>query len=206
MTTFFTSDQHFGHEKIIEYCRRPYRDVQAMNLGMITSWNSVVHKTKDTVWHLGDFTLGDMEDFYNVINMLNGRINIVPGGHDWRWMKEWQNVPPGWKIPGTANAYLYPPLHSLELKRKGERPLPIVLCHYPMASWDRSHYGSLQLYGHVHNTIKDKSRAISSIDVQLPPGQKAGVRINVCVDVWDFYPVPLDILLDIAGISGTLRT
>ena len=28
---YFTSDQHFYHEKIIRHCSRPFRDAQEMN-------------------------------------------------------------------------------------------------------------------------------------------------------------------------------
>lgn len=205
MNTWFTSDQHFGHDKIRIYCKRPFESVAAMDLQMVQNWNDVV-AIQDTVWHIGDFTLGNYETFIFYINSLIGRINIVPGGHDYKWMGDWASVmtPEGWRIPGTVNAYLYPPLHSLQIKRKGERPLPLVMCHYPMMSWDRSHYGSLHLHGHVHNTWK-KTCSLSE-DTQLPPGEKKGCRINMSADVWDFHPVNLDDLLDIAGISGTLRT
>lgn len=205
MSTWFTSDHHFGHDNIRIYCDRPFQTVADMDLQMILNWNDVVD-IKDTVWHIGDFTLGDYETFIGYANRLLGRINIIPGSHDYKWMRDWASVmtPDGWRIPGTVNAYLYPPLHSLRIKRKGERPLPLVMCHYPMASWDRSHYGSMHLHGHVHNTWK--RTASLSKDTQIPPGETKGVRINMSVDVWDFYPVNFDHLLDIAGISGTLRT
>jgi len=28
---FLTADTHFGHEKIVEYCARPFKDVSEMN-------------------------------------------------------------------------------------------------------------------------------------------------------------------------------
>ena len=54
MNTFFTSDQHYGHAMILEYCNRPFADVQTMNETLVDNHNAVVGK-KDTVYHLGDF-------------------------------------------------------------------------------------------------------------------------------------------------------
>ncbi|MGD1011378.1 MAG: hypothetical protein ABR925_02410 [Acidimicrobiales bacterium] len=42
MTKFLSSDIHFGHVNIIEYCGRPYNSVAAMNGDIINRWNSVV--------------------------------------------------------------------------------------------------------------------------------------------------------------------
>jgi calcineurin-like phosphoesterase family protein len=205
MNVWFTSDQHFGHENIIEYCARPFKDAIEMDKAMIRRWNEVVDQD-DIVWHLGDFTLKNTGPFLEYINELNGQIRIIPGGHDWRWLGPWAEMlsTGGWRIPGTKNTYLFPPLHSLIIDRPGPHDLPLVLCHYPMASWDRSHYGSIHLHGHVHNTWEFITGP--SEDTLLPPNQKKGLRINMSVDIWNFYPVSFSHILDIAGISGTLRT
>lgn len=57
MSIFLTSDTHFGHDKIIEYCKRPFATSEEMNEAMITRWNAVV-KSGDDVYHLGDFGCG----------------------------------------------------------------------------------------------------------------------------------------------------
>ena len=53
-TVYFISDTHFYHQRIIDYCHRPYLDVDEMNNDIIKKWNSVIKKN-DIVWHLGDF-------------------------------------------------------------------------------------------------------------------------------------------------------
>jgi len=111
---------------------------------------------------------------------LNGTIMFIPGGHD-KWVKK----TPDWADIRTATSVVefLPPLYSLELKDErlmsGGRYLPIVLCHYAMRRWDRSHYGSICLHGHSHN--------------KLP---RLGRSMDVGVDCWDFYPVSLDRVID----------
>ena len=56
METFFTSDHHFGHRRIIDYCGRPYAHVDEMDEALIANWNARVGHS-DVVYHLGDFTL-----------------------------------------------------------------------------------------------------------------------------------------------------
>jgi calcineurin-like phosphoesterase family protein len=212
MNTWFTSDHHFDHDKIILYCKRPFKNGTEQNEEMIERWNEIVCP-EDTVYHLGDFTLGGKNTFLKFARRLNGDIRFIPGGHDYQWLVKGFGYDP---IDGltlvshdlTAErgqmTLILPPMFSLPIQCKGEKDLPLVMNHYPMMSWDRSHYGSPHLHGHVHNSWKN--RHSDSGDTQLPPGQKKGVRINVSVDVWDFYPVGIHQILDIAGIDGILRT
>ena len=39
---FFTSDTHFNHTNILQYCNRPFKTVDQMNETIITNWNNVV--------------------------------------------------------------------------------------------------------------------------------------------------------------------
>jgi calcineurin-like phosphoesterase family protein len=78
--TFFTSDLHFSHKKVIEYCKRPFKDVEEMNEAIIKEWNKTVKK-QDTVWILGDFSLNPNAAF-RVVKRLNGKKFLVAGNHD----------------------------------------------------------------------------------------------------------------------------
>ena len=49
MNIFFTADTHFNHANIIEYCSRPFKDVNHMNWAMIENWNSVVGKDTQAI-------------------------------------------------------------------------------------------------------------------------------------------------------------
>jgi calcineurin-like phosphoesterase family protein len=181
---WFTADSHFSHVNILKYCDRPFRDVAEMDRAMVERWNAVV-RPDDTVYHLGDFTLGGWYDITRpLLDELNGHIKIVPGGHDWRWLPD-----------ADGRLEVLPPLMTLEFDVGEKYPLVVVLCHYPMLSWDRSHYGSIHLHGHSHGTIPDSR----SSDVKMPPGQRRGFRLDVGVDCHHFSPVNLAEILEMAN-------
>lgn len=81
MKEWFTSDDHFGHAKVIEYCNRPFKDVEEMNRVMAERWNARV-APEDTVYHLGDFAMGPAADLDGYRSKLNGRIILIKGNHD----------------------------------------------------------------------------------------------------------------------------
>lgn len=151
---FFTSDHHFGHANVIQYTRRPYSHITEMDDDLIRRWNERVG-AKDMVYHLGDFTLGNPEQAQRYFSQLNGNIQVLwnPWHHDKRWLPvktgETRYIS---KTKHKVN--VVSPIVVLELKqyRMGGYPQILVLCHYPMAKWDRSHYGSWHLHGHSHGT------------------------------------------------------
>lgn len=83
---FVTSDQHFDHDNIIRFQRRPFSDAGAMNKKMRELWNDVV-EPGDTVLFLGDLTKPprvpasiDWTDEW--LGQLNGLKVLVQGNHD----------------------------------------------------------------------------------------------------------------------------
>lgn len=150
MNTWFTADSHFGHENIIRYCNRPFANASEMDAELIQGWNARVGPD-DTVYHLGDFTLNEIGFCASILRRLNGKIKILPGSHDWRWLEGFSET-----IIYSASGHVVEvtsPLLSLEFDHDGKYPLVIVLCHYALRVWDRSHYGSWHLYGHSHGNL-----------------------------------------------------
>ncbi|PJI56035.1 metallophosphoesterase [Methylobacterium radiotolerans] len=158
MTVWFTSDHHFGHANIIPLCRRPFSDAAEMDETMIERWNAVVG-TQDEVWHLGDFAHRcGPNRVAEIFGRLRGRaIHLVRGNHDRRYTLA---------LPWTSIQ------HYAELVVDHRM---LVLFHYSLRVWNRSHFGSLSLYGHSHGTL---------------PGTAASCDVGV--DVWDFRPASLD--------------
>lgn len=149
---FVASDHHFGHENIIRFCHRPFGDVQEMDDIMIREWNEVV-EPNDTVIYLADFCLGDRESANYYLRQLNGHIKILCNWwhHDRQWLPSHR----------CENIYLKSRYHRVEWLEplvvlevpglgKNDYPLAITLCHYPLAVWDRKHFGAWHLHGHSH--------------------------------------------------------
>lgn len=168
MTTWFTADTHFKHHNIIEYCNRPFKDVDTHDITLIQNWNEKVQKD-DTIYHLGDFAFGSANGWMEIISQLNGNINLIKGNHDHRDKLKKLKA-----IPGKKMSFIG---HYHELKIKDEEmdvTQIIVLCHYPIESWNKRHHSSWHLHGHCHGTI-------------LSPDHQS--RLDVGVDCCNFRPI-----------------
>lgn len=129
---FFTSDTHFGHENIINYCNRPFTDVQQMDSYLINAWNSVVHK-EDIVYILGDFSFRTNVESSSICKKLNGTKYLVKGNHD-----ESSNY--AYRKMGFEDVYDHPIVLDTFLVLS-HQPLPFIIGG-PMVN----------IYGHVHNS------------------------------------------------------
>jgi len=129
---WFTADEHYFHENIIKYCNRPFHSIHYMNADLVKYHNEVVGE-EDIVFHLGDFSFGDKEKTQSIIDLLNGKYHhFVKGSHD------------NWLNDDIENIF--------EVNIDGHH---IVLCHYAMRVWPRSHYNSWHLFGHSHGRLRE---------------------------------------------------
>lgn len=76
---WITADTHFGHENIIKYCGRPFKNVKEMDDTMIANWNTLV-KPEDTIFHLGDLVFKNSNR--NLREILHGTLIHIQGNHD----------------------------------------------------------------------------------------------------------------------------
>jgi calcineurin-like phosphoesterase family protein len=160
MNTWFTSDTHFGHANIIVYCKRPFKDVEEMDAELIRRWNARV-QPGDTVYHLGDFALakgGKKIPAY--LERLNGQIHLITGNHD----PKQPNA-----LKGFADVKAYKEI------KVGEQD--VILCHYAFRVWNKRHYGSWNLHGHSHGTLKR--------DFKMK-------QLDVGVDCWNYAPISFE--------------
>lgn len=164
----FTSDTHFGHFNVLAYSKRPFASIEEHDEALIQNWNSVVAPT-DTIYHLGDFSLGSREHATKVLQRLNGCKILILGNHD-RSAKAMVEM--GFqeahrslltKIDGKTVYMAHIPLHKDWYLSKRYNPK-----HTP----EPPKYYDFWLCGHVH----EKWRSIGKI-------------INVGVDVFDYRPV-----------------
>lgn len=80
-SVWFTADHHFGHERIIELCHRPFDSVAQMNRELIDQHNRLVEE-QDIVWIMGDLCMGPIEESLKLIKELNGAKYLIAGNHD----------------------------------------------------------------------------------------------------------------------------
>ncbi|MBX7132541.1 MAG: metallophosphoesterase [Fimbriimonadaceae bacterium] len=153
MAIFFTADTHLGHANIIKHCRRPFPSVEAMDAAIIERINARVGPD-DWLYHLGDFSFrgGDPAVYRARIRCRN--MVLILGNHDPCF------------ADGTARpefASLFKAVHNLlkvTVQIDGRSQI-VVLCHYAMRVWDRSHHGTWHLYGHSHGSLPDNPHALS---------------------------------------------
>jgi len=159
MSIFFTADTHFGHDSIRHHCFRPFDSTHEMNVAMTRNWNSIV-SGKDEVYILGDFA---WKNHTRYLQALNGHKILIIGSHDHMKqlsLKDFSDVVGSNHRPGI-----------LEKKIDDQY---VVMSHYAMESWPRSHYNSWHLHGHSHGRLRSNPHYL---------------RLDVGVDNWSFYPV-----------------
>ena len=163
MAHWYTADTHFGHEKVIALCNRPFRDVGHMDAALIENmWKFV--QPDDDLWIVGDFAHGpkakDAAYLEGLFGQLPGaRKHLVVGNHD---LKPTQALP-------------WDSVSDIAQVKDGRDGLTHTLCHFPMITWNGARKGSLHLFGHVHDRWKGTRNAV-----------------NVGVDQWDYAPVHFD--------------
>lgn len=138
---FFTSDLHLGHANIIKYCDRPFSSVEEMDEALIRNWNDKITDSDD-VYILGDFA------FHGGVakaGRLKGRKHLVIGNHDLRWLKAYREAGVFEWMKDYHELKLKPPVVQ-------ERQM-IVMFHYSMRVWNKSHHGSWHLFGHSHGNL-----------------------------------------------------
>jgi len=143
---WFTSDTHFMHENIIQYCGRPFKDAEFMDEFLIGQWNMLI-KPQDKVYHLGDVACGfggDDRKLGNLLRRLNGHKRLNPGNHD--NLKSVALQTHFEKIEYWSGQGQWPFFtHHVPLNRKSFRGKDVVA----------------QVHGHTHNNFMEESYYIN---------------------------------------------
>lgn len=149
MTVWFTSDLHFHHKNIIQFCpkyRSQFNNVEEMNKGLIKQWNETVKKD-DIVYNLGDFSFSrNINEIIAMLKALNGEHHLILGNHDQLITKHRDMLLNTKKRDG--HPLLSSIQHYLEITLNKQE---YILFHYPISEWNKAHHGSIHLYGHIHD-------------------------------------------------------
>lgn len=148
---YYTADPHFFHERILEFCDRPFTSISEMNGRILAHYQASVGPDDD-LWIVGDVAMvrSDIADQLSaMLQSIPGRKHLVIGNHD----KPWIRALPVWES-----------VHDMvEVIDDGTR---LTLCHYPMITWPGARRGALQLFGHVHQNWRGSRNAVNvGVDV-----------------------------------------
>lgn len=171
---FFTSDTHFGHDKILKFTepsgallRPEFTSTAEMDETIVQNWNSVVGP-EDIVYHLGDVTMRAVN--LPIVARLNGTKILILGNHD----------------KGTFTEYFahfsnVKALHNLS--NEG-----LMLSHIPIHP-DSIKQGFINVHGHIHRKVVAEDTQM----VEMLPGVVQHSRyFNVCVEQHNYTPVHMD--------------
>ncbi len=149
---FCTSDPHFGHENIIEYCERPFANTDEMTRALIQNINNTV-SWEDIIIFGGD--IGFLPDrlINNILYQINGYKILVYGNHDM-----------------TRTGQLY----DLDFDEKhlmltvDYHNMTALVTHYPITELPAGLYN---IHGHIHNrpVQDDYHRCISVEQINYTP-------------------------------------
>lgn len=148
--TWWSSDHHYYHTNICQHTdRKTVVRQEDHDQWLIDLHNSIVSKS-DVFWHLGDFAFNKrrVEQFTNITSKLNGNKKFLRGNHDDKDILkksgfEWYDLKGSQLSDGTH----------------------IVMCHYPLAIWDKHHRGSFMLHGHSHGGYQPEFGKILDVGI-----------------------------------------
>jgi len=163
--TFITSDEHYGHLRIISLAKRPFTTLEQMRDCIIENHNKKVPKDGFTI-HVGDMfwsSIG-LDGAFTILEALNGIHGFLFGNHDEliassRVLQEQFEFVIGSNMAG-GSAIIF-----LSQKK------PLTLNHFSQRTWHKSHVGGLHVFGHSHNSLKT-----------------LGKSFDIGVDGNNFYP------------------
>ncbi len=177
---FITSDEHFGHQRIIELANRPFESVTQMNREIIDRFNSkvpnnkniITHHAGDLFWHT--MTVGEAAE---ILAKLHGSHGFSYGNHD--------ELIENSRLLRDMFVYVIGENKAGGAKIIHHNKRSLTIDHFARRVWQSSHKGHWHVYGHSHSAL---------------PGQ--GKSFDIGVDGHDYFPWSLE---EIEAKMDTLR-
>lgn len=149
---FITSDEHIGHERIIELANRPFTSLEEMKETIIERHNKVVPNSRNFLTiHVGDWLWHNLtlDEGVAYINRLHGRHAFTFGNHD-EFVEKYKSVLacPGGLLNFVKGENKVGGGHLLHHNKR-----KLTLDHFARRVWEGSHKGHWHVYGHSHNAL-----------------------------------------------------
>jgi calcineurin-like phosphoesterase family protein len=138
---YFSSDWHLSHANILKYDKRPFKNIGEMNGVILGEFCKTVGKG-DTFYFLGDFCFNkELTKLYlQTLEATGADLFFIKGNHDHS-----DTI----KLYEKFGTYLGEQYSKIIINGT-----QVVLNHFAMRIWDRSHHGSYHLYGHCHDKLE----------------------------------------------------
>ncbi len=162
---YVTSDLHLGHKRIITetFSGRPWDTIEEHDKAIVDNIMKPL-KRGDELFVLGDLSWSK-DGYWRFFNSIPKKVTVhwVLGNHDLKPYKQWKHL-----VTSVC-----------ELKHIRIQKNTVALCHYPMITWNKSHYDSWMLYGHHH---------INGIGIEELDKLTSGKMLNVNIEMHDYKP------------------
>ena len=113
-----------------------------MEREIISRWNRKVNDDDD-IYILGDVFYHYKNDKAQFLQKLNGKLHLIVGNHDYEMLNN-----------ETALAR-FESVHNL--KRIIDDGRMVVVCHFPIASWNMKDHRAYHVFGHIHSKINEET-------------------------------------------------
>lgn len=176
---WFTADLHLGCKKLVQYSRTQFATVDEHDDHVLDGINHWVQPS-DILVIAGDFCREKPGRYRPRIKCKH--IHFILGNHD----KET-------KIRAVFGGNVW---HSRMMKTTDRPRQKVWVSHYPPCFWPESHYGSMALYGHIH----DNAVMEDMMDVGMPGRKSMDIGVDAAYRLFGEYrPFSEEDMLSIIG-------
>jgi calcineurin-like phosphoesterase family protein len=167
---YFTSDTHYHHSNIVRGTTRwdlsgqtrgnqSVRDFDTLeehDQVIVDGINSVVGED-DVLYHLGDWSFGNLENVFKFREQLKVKtIHLCLGNHDFKIRNNKVRSGTISEVKNFGNLISTRDCFTtvqdvLNVKLNGRR---FFMSHYAHRIWDKSHHGTMHIFGHSHSSLE----------------------------------------------------
>lgn len=182
---FIISDLHFFDKNIINYCNRPFIDINQMNEYLLRQIDNL--PANSLLWNLGDLSMNNNHSLENLkpiverMHKNNKKLYIILGNHDRHLDKKYKKYTPYtfYKELGFDKVYEHP----IILEHYN-----IILSHEPLFITKEMPY--FNIHGHIHNT------ELMSNCFNMPNNTDINHYMNACVEATGYTPINFSMILN----------
>lgn len=149
----FWGCMHYGHDPkwdVPLWKMRGFESSGHHDESLVQNWNSKA--TPDTVGFLLGDTIFGFDAEVRATNLFSRllfkKLYVMPGNHQAGWKQLFHACDETHRAPHGGEVVFAP--NYLEAYVNGQ---PVVMCHYPILSWNGQGKGSWMLFAHVHGSL-----------------------------------------------------